>query len=111
MTTARTARRSNRVAFWLSGLIAVELAIAAASVTYQAVATEDPRNIAPMWGAIAALAVMGIHAGFWTTVRALRSQPMRPLRAWLAFIVLMICCGWTALSGALAIVTLRYPIG
>lgn len=112
ITTRPTQRapRSHRATFWLTGLITAELAIAGAILVYRSIIAEDPRNIAPMWAAIFALTVMGIHTTFWTALRALQSQPIRPIRAWLAFAAMMICCGLTALMGALAVVTLRYPI-
>ncbi|QRY42642.1 hypothetical protein JVX93_18790 [Mycolicibacterium boenickei] len=113
MTASSSMRRSprlNRAALWVTVLIAAELAIAGAVLVYRSTVSEDPTNVAPFWAGVFAVIVMGIPTAFWTVVWALKSQPLRPIWAWLAFAVLMIACGLAAVFSALALASLLHPI-
>ncbi|MEV0670064.1 hypothetical protein [Mycobacterium sp. NPDC050441] len=113
MTTPASMRRSprlSRVALWVTGLIAVELAIAGAVLMYRSIVIEDPTNSALLWAGIFAVTVIGIHVAFWTVVWALKSQPLRPIWAWTAFVVLMAACGLTAIFAAQIVIGVLHPI-
>lgn len=113
MTAPASMRRSprlNRVALWVTGLIAVELAIVGAVLMYRVIVIEDPTNSALFWAGLFAVTVMSVHVAFWTVVWALKSQPLRPVWAWLAFAVLMAACGLTAIFAAMAVISVLHPI-
>lgn len=110
-SSRRPSPRLNRVALWVTALIAVELAIAGAVLMYRSIVNEVPAGSALFWSGIFALSVMGIHAAFWTVVWALKSQPLRPIWAWSAFTVLMAACGLSAIFAAQAVISMLQPIG
>jgi hypothetical protein len=103
--------RLNRVAVWVSALIAVELAAVGAVLVYRALADEPPAGYKVLWTGIFLIGAMSIPAAFWTVVWALRSRRPRIITAWAAFTVLMISTGLTAWLTAGAIVSLRQPLG